>query len=74
MRGTLVSKTWAWDPVLYAPPRYRKACRYKAFIPDPLTDQEFELASSVAGVVSDAEQASGRVGNRLSRGSDPAHG
>ena len=68
MRGTLVSKTWAWDPVLYAPPRYRKACRYKAFIPDPLTDQEFELASSVAGVVSDAEQAI----MALNAGSQPA--
>ncbi len=32
MRGTLVAKTWEWDPTLYAPPRYRKACEYEAFI------------------------------------------
>ncbi len=57
MRGTLVTKTWQWDPTLYAPPRYRKACKYEAFIPDALTGFEFDLTSSVAGVVSDAEQA-----------------
>ena len=57
MRGTLVAKTWEWDPTLYAPPRYRKACKYEAFIPDALTDFEFDLTSGVAGVVSDAEQA-----------------
>ncbi len=57
MRGTLVTKTWEWDPTLYAPPRYRKACKYQAFIPDALTGFEFDLTSRVAGVVSDAEQA-----------------
>ena len=57
MRGTLVTKTWEWNPALYAPPRYRRACKYEAFIPDALTGSEFDLASGVAGVVSDAEQA-----------------
>ena len=57
MRGTLLTKTWEWDPTLYAPPRYRKACKYAAFIPDALTGFEFDLTSGVAGVVSDAEQA-----------------
>jgi Fic family protein len=57
MRGTLITKTWEWDPTLYAPPRYRRACNYKAFIPDALTGFEFDLTSRVAGVVSDAEQA-----------------
>jgi len=57
MRGTLVAKTWEWDPTLYAPPRYRKACKYEAFIPDALTGFEFDMTSGVAGVVSDAEQA-----------------
>ncbi len=57
MRGTLVTKTWQWNPTLYAPQRYRKACRYEAFIPDALAGFEFDLASSIAGVVSDAEQA-----------------
>ena len=57
MRGTLVTRAWEWDPTLYAPPRYRKACKYEAFIPDALTGFEFDLTSGVAGVVSDAEQA-----------------
>jgi len=57
MRGRFVTKTWEADPTLYAPPRYRRACRYEAFIPDPLIGFEFEMASGVAGVVSEAEQA-----------------
>ena len=57
MRGRFVTKAWQWDPTLYAPPRYRKACKYKAFIPDVLTGFEFTLTSSVAAAVSDAEQA-----------------
>ncbi|HSW31440.1 MAG TPA: Fic family protein [Longimicrobiales bacterium] len=57
MRGTLVSKTWEYDPTLYAPPRYRQACRYDAFVPARLAGEPFRLSSSVVGVVSDAEQA-----------------
>ena len=57
MRGTLVSRTWAYDPTLYAPPRYRRACRYEAFVPDPLAGTEFSLPSRIVGIVSDAEQA-----------------
>jgi Fic family protein len=57
MRGTLVTKTWRWDPTLHAPARYRKACRYDAFIPDTLVGLRLELSAEVAGAVSDAEQA-----------------
>ena len=57
MRGTLVSKVWEWDPTLYAPPRYRKACKCESFIPERLSGFEFGLTSGIAGVVSDAEQA-----------------
>jgi Fic family protein len=57
MRGTLVSKTWEWDPTFYAAPKYRRACKYSAFIPELLTGFDFNLPSSVAGVVSGAEQA-----------------
>ena len=57
MRGTHVTRTWEYDPTLYAPPRYRKACRYQAFVPSPLAGDEFSLPSRVFGVVSDAEQA-----------------
>lgn len=57
MRGRLVSKTWQWNPVLYAPPRYRKACTYEAFIPDPLAGSQFTLSSGTAAMVAEAERA-----------------
>ena len=57
MRGTLVRRTWTYDPTLYAPPRYRKACSYEAFVPEPLSGDDFSLLSRVLGAVSDAEQA-----------------
>ncbi len=57
MRGTHVPRTWEYDPTLYAPPRYRRACRYEAFLPSPVAGDEFSLPSRVFGVVSDAEQA-----------------
>jgi Fic family protein len=64
MRGTLVRRTWAHDPTLYAPPKYRKACHYEAFIPAPLTGARFTLDAAVAGIVSDAEQAIMRLNAR----------
>jgi Fic family protein len=57
MRGRLVRKTWKSDPALYAPPKYRRACAYDAFIPDPLSGSDWPLPGDVAGVVSDAESA-----------------
>ena len=54
MRGTLISKTWEWTPELYAPPRYRRACRYEAFLPDPVKGIDFTLAAGVAGAISEA--------------------
>ena len=55
MRGTLISKTWEWNPALYAPARYRRACKYEAFLPDPVRGIDFALAAGVAGAVSEAE-------------------
>lgn len=57
MRGHLVSRTWQFDPPLYAPPKYRRACKYEAFVPDPLGRADFELPAELMGVVSDAERA-----------------
>jgi Fic family protein len=57
MRGRFVERTWAHDPTLYAPPRYRRACAYQAFVPDPLTDLDLALAGDTAGIVSEAEAA-----------------
>jgi Fic family protein len=57
MRGRLVRKTWKSDPALYAPARYRRACTYDVFIPDPLSESNWPLPGEVAGIVSDAQGA-----------------
>ena len=56
MRGRTISRTWKHDPTLYAPPRYRRACSYAPFIPDPLAADAFDLSGEVAGRVAEAEQ------------------
>lgn len=57
MRGKYVHRVWKADPTIYAPPRYRRACEYDAFIPDPVAGLAVNLPGDVAGVVSDAEKA-----------------
>lgn len=57
MAGRRVVLTWAHDPVVYAPPKYRRACRYEAYIPEPLAGLPLTLSAEVAGVVSEAESA-----------------
>jgi len=61
MRGKKVARTWKWDPSLYAPARYRRACKYETFVPDPIAGESIELSGRIAGVVSDAEQAIGAL-------------
>lgn len=68
MRGSLKRATWRYDPALYAPPRYRRACRYDAFIPDPIAGLSVNLPGELAAIVSDAEAAIARLGAR----GDPA--
>ena len=57
MPGTLLSRTWAYDPTAHAPPKYRRACRYETFLPDPLSRIDPRLPAATAGVVSAAEAA-----------------
>jgi hypothetical protein len=57
MRGRLIDLIWQSNPTLYAPPKYRRACRYEAYIPFPLTDLALTLDARTAGGVSDAESA-----------------
>lgn len=57
MRGHLISRTWEHDPTLYAPPRYRRACSYEAFVPDPVVGLQVSLPGDIAGIVSEAEHA-----------------
>jgi Fic family protein len=56
MRGTLRPFSWHYDPARYAPPRYRRGCRYEAFVPQPLSDPP-PIAAVVAGTLSAAENA-----------------
>src|SRR3989441_13213390 len=61
MRGQLVKKVWRYDPALHAAPRYRRACEYEAFVPEPLTDLTISLPGDVATLVSEAETAIARL-------------
>ncbi|MEX1165254.1 MAG: Fic family protein [Nitriliruptor sp.] len=62
MRGRYERRTWEYDPTLYAPARFRRACNYDTFLPDPLADFEPTLTTSTIGVVSDAERRLQRLG------------
>jgi Fic family protein len=55
MPGRTVKLTWTPSPGAYAPRKYRRSCRYDAFIPDVLVDLDVRLPGDVAGVVSEAE-------------------
>ncbi len=57
MAGHHIRLIWRYDPILYAPAKYRKACAYQAFVPEPLADLNLALDGATAGVVSDAEGA-----------------
>src|SRR3954467_7224277 len=57
MRGKTVRLTWPSNPTLYAPARYRRACHYDAFLPDHISGGDFPLEATVAGIVSDADNA-----------------
>jgi len=67
MRGSLERHTWLHDPGLYAPPAYRRACHYDAFIPASLVGFSESFPSNLVGVVSDAQTAI----NRLNSASGP---
>ena len=64
MRGRYVSHTWAHDPALYAPPKYRRACKYDAFVPEGIDDFNPQLTGALAGVVSDAEAVTRSLNDR----------
>ena len=57
MRGKLERRIWPAAPDQYGPPRYRRACEYDAFLPEPLGKLELSLTGDTAAVVSDAERA-----------------
>ncbi|HET8656521.1 MAG TPA: Fic family protein [Longimicrobiaceae bacterium] len=57
MPGRTIALTWAHEPTLYAPAKYRRACRYEAFVPTPLAELSVSLPAEAAGIVSEAESA-----------------
>jgi Fic family protein len=57
MGGRKVTLTWQHDPRSPAPRKYRRACRYEAYIPDFLSDLALSLDAELAGMVSEAEAA-----------------
>ncbi len=57
MPGHHIRQVWRYDPTLYAPPKYRRACAYDAFVPERLADLTLTLDGATAGIVSDAEGA-----------------
>lgn len=58
MNGKLVEATWTHDPADdYVPARYRRACRYRAFVPAEIATWELPLPGDVAGVAADAQLA-----------------
>jgi Fic family protein len=57
VRGTTTRRNWSYQPELYAPPRYRRACTYEAFIPARISGFSEPIAPDTAASVSDAESA-----------------
>ncbi len=55
MTGTYVRRTWSHDPHVDAPKRYRKACAYDAFIPDPISRLDIRIPGDLAASISEAE-------------------
>ncbi len=57
MAGHKVKLVWPHDSAIDAPAKYKKACTYEAFIPDPLSNLALNIPVHVAGAVSEAESA-----------------
>lgn len=57
MPGTWQDAVWRYDPTLNAPPRYRRACKYRTFRPQPLAALDVAIDPVTAGAVSAAESA-----------------
>ena len=57
MPGRYLDRTWTYKPEIYAPTKYKRACKYRAFIPTSLAALDVRLDLSISGVVSEAENA-----------------
>jgi Fic family protein len=61
MPGTLVKRTWEYNPTLDAPARYRRACHFESHIPDELGGSELHLDARLAGLIAETEHAIRRL-------------
>jgi Fic family protein len=57
MPGHYLPLIWPSESTLHAPAKYRRACKYDAFVPHPLATLPLRLDGTLAGVVSEAEDA-----------------
>ncbi|MEP6780952.1 MAG: Fic family protein [Gemmatimonadaceae bacterium] len=57
MPGKLLPKIWESNPSIDAPVRYRRACRFNAYVPDELSSLKINIEGALAGVIAEAEQA-----------------
>jgi Fic family protein len=57
MPGKLLQQVWQSDPTINAPAKYRRACRYQAFLPVTVSTLDVSLSAGLGGVVSEAELA-----------------
>jgi len=64
--GAWLKQTWQFNPVLDAPPKYRRACHYEAFLPEPLAALPVTLSAVEAGSISDAEHATRQLNETAS--------
>lgn len=64
--GRLMERVWEANQERDTPARYRKACRYEAFVPDPLAGLDLMIDLALAGLVSEAEAGVKRL-NDLAR-------
>lgn len=71
MQGKFVEEIWTHDPAEdYVPAKFRRPCKYEAFVPSLVDGWSPDLSGELAGVVSDAERAVDSLG----RSSTPAFG
>lgn len=57
MPGHLIPQIWHHAPHIHAPAKYKRACRYEAYLPDPLDQIAPSLPAELGGMVSEAEHA-----------------
>lgn len=71
MAGRLVSRIWESNPTIDAARKYKRACKYDAFIPDKLMGMSLSFDATLAGMVSEAEQAIGSLNEVAGPALDP---